>query len=125
MKPLVRRSLVTLPLTYETIESFYDGSRSGTAEECLRAACESHERLREELSGTTILLSDAQIELANLKIDVAEERLKLAAERARVAKLVEACEVLKAWIVNGLLKNFPGYTAVLKQADDAIQAANG
>ena len=39
------------PLSYATVESFYDGTRSGTAEQCLKALCESHERLRIERDG--------------------------------------------------------------------------
>lgn len=38
------------PLTYETVRCFWDGTRSGTAEECLKALCISHERLRAELA---------------------------------------------------------------------------
>lgn len=58
MTDLQRRSLRYVPLTKETVQSFYDGTHSGTEKECLRALCESHERLRAELEGAEILLAD-------------------------------------------------------------------
>ena len=66
MTDLKRKAIGRLPLTYATVESFYDGSRSGTAEQCLKALCKSHERLRAELDGVTILLEecDAKLQMA-------------------------------------------------------------
>lgn len=43
-------------MTAATVESLYDGTHSGTPEQCLRALCESHERLRAELQGAEALL---------------------------------------------------------------------
>jgi hypothetical protein len=34
MKALQRKALAMMPLTEETVQSFYDGTRSGTAEQC-------------------------------------------------------------------------------------------
>ena len=67
MTTLEKRALARPPLSYETVESFWDGSRSGTAEQCLKALCESHERLRAELEGSEILRADAEKELAAMK----------------------------------------------------------
>lgn len=50
MTKLIRAALTHVPLTYETVESFYDGMRTDTAEQCLKALCESHERLRDLLA---------------------------------------------------------------------------
>lgn len=58
MTNLQKSALASLPLTAATIESFWDGSRSGTAEQCLRALCISHERLRAELQGAEVLLAE-------------------------------------------------------------------
>ncbi len=66
MTRLTRNALLRLPLSVETVESFYDGTRSGTAEECLRALCESHERLRAELDGTELMRADLEIKLAKV-----------------------------------------------------------
>lgn len=60
MTLLQRNALASVPLTEATVQSFYDGSRSGTAEQCLRALCESHERLRAELQGAELLLAENQ-----------------------------------------------------------------
>jgi len=57
---LQRRALAITPLSAETVQSFYDGTRSGTAEQCLKSLCESHERLRAELQGAEVLLKDAE-----------------------------------------------------------------
>lgn len=64
---LQERALARLPLSAATIQSFYDGSRSGTAEQCLKACCESHERLRAECDGLAILLAEAEKRIAELK----------------------------------------------------------
>jgi hypothetical protein len=64
MNQLHRNAMVMMPLTEETVLSFYDGSRSGTPEQCLKALCESHERLRAELQGSTALVDAAEAELA-------------------------------------------------------------
>lgn len=58
MTPLQRKALASLALSQATVESFYDGTRSGTAEQCLKALCISHERLRAEVQGAEILLSE-------------------------------------------------------------------
>ena len=58
MNQLQRRALARVALSKETVQSFYDGTRSGTAEQCLAALCESHERLRAELEGAEALLAD-------------------------------------------------------------------
>jgi len=58
MTPLQRKALACSPLTRETVESFYDGSHAGTAEQCLKALCASHERLRMELEGAEVLLAE-------------------------------------------------------------------
>lgn len=66
MNQLTSRALATVPLTAETVQSFYDGTRSGTAEQCLKALCESHERLRAELEGSEIMRSDDANEIASV-----------------------------------------------------------
>jgi hypothetical protein len=67
MTQLERNALATVPLSRETVESFYDGSRSGTAEQCLRAPCASHERLRAEIDGMDALLKDDNAEVLRLR----------------------------------------------------------
>ena len=71
MTPLQRAALASLPLTEATVESFYDGTRSGTAEQCLRALCVSHERLRAELQGAEALLADGERDQARLTLVLA------------------------------------------------------
>lgn len=64
MMELRRKALASLPLSEAKVASFYDGSRSGTAEQCLQALCISHERLRAERDGLSALCeSDAQQKL--------------------------------------------------------------
>jgi hypothetical protein len=58
MTDLQRQALATVPLSAATVESFYDGSHSGTEKQCLRALCKSHERLRAELEGAELLLKE-------------------------------------------------------------------
>ena len=53
---LSARALAVVPLSVETVESFYNGTHSGTERQCLLALCESHERLRAELKGAMIML---------------------------------------------------------------------
>jgi len=78
MTPLEKRAMARTPMTYDTVESFWNGSRSGTAEQCLKALCESHERLRAELEGSEILRADAEKELAAMKAKtVSDEYLRL------------------------------------------------
>jgi len=60
-----------VPLSEETVASFYDGSYSGTALQCLKALCESHERLRTELEGMEVILGDAEREVDRLKARLA------------------------------------------------------
>lgn len=60
MTPLQRKALAGVALSEPTVESFYDGSRSGTAEQCLKALCVSHERLRAELRGAEALLTERE-----------------------------------------------------------------
>jgi hypothetical protein len=64
MNKLRRNALARVALTDETVQSFYDGSHSGTEKQCLRALCESHERLRTELQGAEILLAEMESKLA-------------------------------------------------------------
>lgn len=73
MSKLQQRALGRVALSKETVESFYDGSRSGTAEQCLKALCESHERLRAELEGADLLLDEVDPEILRL-----QERIRLA-----------------------------------------------
>lgn len=47
------------PLSRACVESFYDGSHSGTERQCLRALCESHERLRGEIASLAAVSRDA------------------------------------------------------------------
>jgi hypothetical protein len=63
---LRRRAMGILPLSEQTVLSFYDGTRSGTAEQCLKALCESHERIRTELLAQNIVLEETQQEIANV-----------------------------------------------------------
>lgn len=57
MANLQKDCLGHVSLTKETVQSFYDGTRSkGRDEECLKALCKSHERLRAELEGTEVML---------------------------------------------------------------------
>lgn len=58
MNHLQQRALATVPLSQETVEDFYTGQRSGTADQCLKALCISHERLRAELQGAMALLEE-------------------------------------------------------------------
>ncbi len=51
-------------LTEATVTSFWDGSHSGTPEQCLRALCVSHERLRAEAHGLDVFLEEANRKLA-------------------------------------------------------------
>jgi hypothetical protein len=69
MTPLQSRALGRLPLSEATVESFYDGTRSGTAEQCLKALCESHERLRAELEGAEVLYLDVTKDLNAAQAD--------------------------------------------------------
>ncbi len=71
MNALQRKALVTVPLSSQTVESFWDGSHSGTPEQCLRALCASHERLRAELEGAEALLKEPDPEIARLKVKLA------------------------------------------------------
>ena len=89
MTNLEKRALARVPLSYETVESFWDGSRSGTAEQCLKALCESHERLRAELEGSEILRADAEKEVVNLKGNTAKA---VADEREACVKEIDFME---------------------------------
>lgn len=66
MTELEKAALGTVALSKETVQSFYDGSHSGTAEQCLKALCRSHERLRAEIEGAEILLKEQQEEAAKI-----------------------------------------------------------
>jgi hypothetical protein len=48
-----------VPLTVEAVENIYSQRRS-IHEQCLKALCESHERLRAELEGMEVLLREAE-----------------------------------------------------------------
>jgi hypothetical protein len=63
---LRRRAMAMLPLTEGTVLSFYEGLHSWTVKQCLKALCESHERLRTELQGQTIVLEKTQQEVASV-----------------------------------------------------------
>ncbi len=67
MSDLTRRALGTVPLSVETVQSFWDGTRSGTPEQCLRSLCISHERLRADLQGAEILLAENEARINALK----------------------------------------------------------
>ena len=97
MSKLSQRCLGYVPLTVETVESFYDGTRSASAERCLLALCESHERLRAELQGAEILLE--------------EDRLKAEAGK----QLAEACRRLAA------CPNIENRGSPWRDVDDAIR----
>lgn len=57
MNQLQRRALARLPFKVATVEAFYNDVYGGeTARRCLKALCESHERLRMELEGAELLL---------------------------------------------------------------------
>jgi hypothetical protein len=68
----MRNALGRLPFTKETVESFYDGTHSGTVLECLRALCESHERLRAELQGAELIRAQLEAKLTNA-LDLVEK----------------------------------------------------
>lgn len=67
MNALSRKALGSIPLTEDTVLDFYQGPRAGTAEQCLRALCVSHERLRAELEGLQALLQDVGAEVERLQ----------------------------------------------------------
>ena len=71
MTNLQRAALGRLPLTEATVASFYDGTHAGSAAQCLKALCESHERLRAELEGMEVILADAEREVDRLKARLA------------------------------------------------------
>ncbi|MDE2100906.1 MAG: hypothetical protein KGL39_26910 [Patescibacteria group bacterium] len=72
MTSLLQKALASLPLSRETVEDFYTGKRSGTAEQCLKVLCESHENLRMHLQATGILLEASKREVETLKRRLAE-----------------------------------------------------
>lgn len=76
MDELQRRALARLPLSAEEMRFVYVLARRS---ETWKALCESHERLRAELEGTTALLRDAEADAARLSAEV--ERLRGTLER--------------------------------------------
>lgn len=85
MHQLHRQAMASVPLSKETVQSFYDGTRFGATEQCLKALCESHERLRAELEGSELLRQDAENDVK--KLEAAKERLK-----SGLLRLAARCE---------------------------------
>lgn len=83
MTSLEIEALKHVPLTKETVQSFYDGSRSGTAEQCLKALCKSHERLRAELEGA-MLVKDDSVVLSSRVFDAMMQALMPFARQATI-----------------------------------------
>lgn len=75
MTNLEKRAMARPPLSYETVESIWDGS-GPIAARFVKALCESHERLRAELEGSEILRADAEKELATMKGNALTEEHK-------------------------------------------------
>ena len=63
MTTLHRNALATLPLSVSDVEDIYKKARQIPVQKI----CESHERLRLEMEGSELLLSDAEKEVAALK----------------------------------------------------------
>lgn len=76
MDELQRRALARLPMAVGDVRLLY--ATAGRSESW-KVICESHERLRAELDGTTALLRDAEAEAARLSAEVL--RLRGALER--------------------------------------------
>lgn len=79
MDELQRRALARLPMTEGDVRITYAGEYSPWPRAVVQKLCESHERLRAELDGTTTLLRDAEANAARLSAEV--ERLRGALER--------------------------------------------
>ncbi len=73
MTDLEKAALASLPLPKETVWKFYQGSYPGTIMECVRVLCVSHERLRAELAGATILLEECDYGRKRSKPEAANE----------------------------------------------------
>ncbi len=101
MTRLTRNALARLPLTKEAVESFYDGTRSGTAEECLHALCESHERLRAELQGAEAVWTDLEAKLAKAlaMTDTGSTEFRKAFPPRSAGEAVTPREIIAGWRV--------------------------
>lgn len=101
MTKLQHAALAHLPLSRETVESFYDGSRAGTAEKCLRALCESHERLRAELEGLDVMLREAEgrLDMAVALTDTGSDEFRKAFPPRAAGDMVSPREVVPGWRV--------------------------
>jgi hypothetical protein len=64
MTPLQRQALASLPMSEQEVERIYttsnDGEGGGSLLRKLAALCVSHERLRMEIEGATLLLDKDQ-----------------------------------------------------------------
>lgn len=99
MNQLQRRALAVLPLSEETVLSFYDGSRYGG--HCLHALCESHERLRAELQGAEILMEESNAKLAKVAAmtDTGSEEFRKAFPPKSAGEAIEPRELVPGWRV--------------------------
>ncbi len=103
MTILEKAALASLPLSYATVESFYDGSRSGTAEQCLKALCVSHERQRMDQEG-----------LETLRV---EDQRRLTAAQEIADQLADALRNLLRDTGQGVFAQGP---SAVKQAEAAL-----
>jgi hypothetical protein len=101
MTGLKRNALLRLPLSENTVESFYDGSRSGTAEQRLHALCESHERLRAELQGTELMMADLEAKLAKALAltDTGSTEFRQAFPPRSAGEAITPREIIAGWRV--------------------------
>jgi hypothetical protein len=81
MDELKRRALARLPMTAGDVRIMY---AVGTPP--MKSLCESHERLRAELEGTTALLRDAEAEVRRVRELIERDRTGLAAALAEVRR---------------------------------------
>lgn len=89
MDELQRRALARLPLSADEMRFTYTLARRS---EVWKVVCESHERLRAELNGTTVLLTGLRAELdaaADLLRDAEAENARLSAEMLRLRGVLE------------------------------------
>lgn len=119
-RELQRRAMLTVPLSAETVLSFYDGSRSGTAEECFRALCESHERLRMESEGAQTLLVEEQQRIEQLKENVQSEVYLRGNQLAAISTVLYANTPITLLQVR-LPTDHALYTAAFQDAVTAIE----
>jgi hypothetical protein len=76
---LSKKSLSVLPMPLDHVEGIYDACRDMTREkliECVKRIALSHERLRAELAGATVLMDEREAAIreidATLRIEAAE-----------------------------------------------------